>query len=1442
MARIIPVGEPANEAERMVLRHLREAAPDDWIVVSNFELPYGPGRPMFEVDLAIVADHAVYLADTKGVHGRVQVRGGRWYPQGAPFPSPARKIRNHARVAGDLLARSRAASAGLGSVWCEGLVILPYPGATLHDPDGRDEVSTHHLDDLVPFLKRHRPPGQGRRPGEDISALREDIARVFQAETRPPSGPRRFGHYEVVETLYEASPGDLADLDGDPARRVSVYRVRLADQPRSGTRILQAHAVDPLLPDGARSTAYARIGNPVQALSKLPPSPYIVPCETSFPLDEGDGYAVVLKDVLAEALRVRLDARGQGALGADARRRVVDGVLGGLAVAHAHRVVHRYLSPETVLIGRNGTAMLTGFDYAHPGPGRPREESRGIEAYAHQSPAYLAPECHDRPGVFSPATDLYAAGVLFHELYTGEEPALGTGGTSIDSLGDADRIDPELKAVIRDLLSADPAARPPAREAIRRLSRADTGRVRAQVRSGGREESGDPFDWDAPHSYTNLPEGFRLTEKFRVRSRLGQGQFGVVYRVFNTLDDTDEVLKIITRDRESVRERLESEYRILRRIAPHPNVVRLIDAEWLPKGGFPYLRMEHVEGQDLKRVLDQGRPLGPADVRKLLDDCLAGLAHLHACGVFHCDIKPSNLLWTAEGARILDLNAAVSADSTLTPTLGSPRYLAPEATVLSRPSREELTDLDLFALGITAYEALTGGYPWQGRGTPPRGGQPLDPRLLPGLTDLDPGFTAVLLRALAPRRYERYRDADEFRAALAAVREVRLVPPTPEPAESRWPAATEGSAAQAGANPFVGHLQTLYSQSARTNAGTRGLDPAAYPLYVATALDDRLRPDVLAGRHRLVLITGNAGDGKTAFLQHLADEARRRGARFGAARANGDDFTLDGHSFHTNHDGSQDEGDTDNDTVLDAFLAPYQGATAEAWPDDVTRLVAVNEGRLVDFVTRHQDRYPLLADTVREGLTTGRAAHGVAVVNLNARDVLADPDGTGSIMHRMVAVLTDERRWQACGSCVLAPRCYALHNARSFSHPTAGSQVTDRLATLYRMTHLRGRLHITLRDLRSALAYTLTSGRDCAQIHALYAREEPEAAQEILDSLYFTSWAGIHTGSEASVEAGARTSTRVSGLRTVSRLERTPIGPSRLGERDRLLVQLRDLDVAAVPDPQLDRRLDYTGPAAGHSLVSFDQRGDLDEQLLTEAFHALPRTHQADRAQINAHRAYLAAARRRFYFESLDDTRWRRLLPYQAADHFLRLLAGGHPGRKELEHVIEAVSRGEGMPRGLGHAPGQDLALQVRAVQSGTVRSHRLFPAKHFTISADGPPASPYVETSPRELVVRHHPEDGRAHRAQLTVRLDLYELLDRLHRGHQPGIEDRQGQNLALAVFKNALAATSYQEVLLHAPGSPPYRLCRLPDGALRLAPAARSDTFPGTDSRTSQASEGAH
>src|SRR5205814_70135 len=118
----------------------------------------------------------------------------------------------------------------------------------------------------------------------------------------------------------------------------------------------------------------------------------------------------------------------------------------------------------------------------------------------------------------------------------------------------------------------------------------------------------------------------------------------------------------------------------------------------------------------------------------------------------------------------------------------------------------------------------------------------------------------------------------------------------------------------------------------------------------------------------------------------------------------------------------------------------------------------------------------------------------------------------------------------------LKDKCYAVHNAKTFQDETAGPHVLERLKTLYTMTHLRGRLHITMRDLRSALAYMLVGNRDCDEIHALYARADRSA---ILRSFYFNSWMGGESN-----------------------------------EADRLLALLAQIDVGAAEDPRFDRNLD----------------------------------------------------------------------------------------------------------------------------------------------------------------------------------------------------------------------------------------------------------------------------
>src|SRR5262249_51464560 len=125
-------------------------------------------------------------------------------------------------------------------------------------------------------------------------------------------------------------------------------------------------------------------------------------------------------------------------------------------------------------------------------------------------------------------------------------------------------------------------------------------------------------------------------------------------------------------------------------------------------------------------------------------------------------------------------------------------------------------------------------------------------------------------------------------------------------------------------NPFVSHLLTMYSQSPRTNAGTRGLDEVGRETYVNTLLDDKLRPAVLSGEFRLVIVTGNAGDGKTAFIQQI----ERKVASGLEQRPNGTAFVLNGRHFLTNYDGSQDEENRTNDQVLQDFLKLFEGRDA----------------------------------------------------------------------------------------------------------------------------------------------------------------------------------------------------------------------------------------------------------------------------------------------------------------------------------------------------------------------------------------------------------------------------------------------------------------------------------------------------------------------------------
>lgn len=559
-----------------------------------------------------------------------------------------------------------------------------------------------------------------------------------------------------------------------------------------------------------------------------------------------------------------------------------------------------------------------------------------------------------------------------------------------------------------------------------------------------------------------------------------------------------------------------------------------------------------------------------------------------------------------------------------------------------------------------------------------------------------------------------------------------------------------------------------------------------------TYLDEKLRPALLKGEFQLVIISGNAGDGKTAFIQQFEAFAESKGAQIQRG-VNGAVFQLKGHTYQSNYDGSQDEGDESNDAVLQKFFSPFAGNDKSGWLENQTRLIAINEGRLVDFFLEHENDFPLLAKQIQQGLVGAELEDGVAVINLNLRSVVAEPEeAQPSVLERLIARMSQQEYWKACEKCDLKGKCYAYHNATTFHDPVAGPKVIERLKMLYTITHLRGRLHITMRDLRSALAFMLVGTRDCDGIHLLYQNGGAENQNQILGGFYFNSWLG---GGE--------------------------------GSNDRLILLLREIDVAEVSNPDLDRRLGFLAPHNHKpSRFSFDQRSGYDEELVETLFGDLPRDYSSkSRSRLIAkHRNYLSHLRRRHFFERRDGE-WKEMLPYESIDPFLEAIK--RPGTKstvEVTLVLRAINRGEGLsdPARLGN----QLALRVRQVDKGTIRSYRLFDGENFTLCTEQDALPhPFLECLSQVLVLFYDSGDG--HKVSLRINLDIFEMLIRLNNGYRPSIEEREGFYLSLAVFKNLLASVPYKEVLLTKAGHKFYEISRKDDGVLSMRVSEKGASY---------------
>lgn len=264
--------------------------------------------------------------------------------------------------------------------------------------------------------------------------------------------------------------------------------------------------------------------------------------------------------------------------------------------------------------------------------------------------------------------------------------------------------------------------------------------------------------------------GKRLTERYEILDKLGEGGMALVYRGLDTLLHREVAIKILREQYASDEEFVERFRREAQAAASlsHPNIVNIYDVGEVD--GTHFIVMEYVHGRSLRRVIqEEGRLLPARAARYALQIC-EGLQHAHEHGLIHRDIKPHNILITPDDrVKVTDFGIARAAStSTLTQTgiiVGSVHYFSPEQAKGANIGPQS----DLYSLGVVLYEMLTGEVPFTGDSPIAVALKQIEeqpPRVADLRPDCPPALARIVARALAKDLTERYQDAAQLAADL----------------------------------------------------------------------------------------------------------------------------------------------------------------------------------------------------------------------------------------------------------------------------------------------------------------------------------------------------------------------------------------------------------------------------------------------------------------------------------------------------------------------------------------------------------------------------------------------------------------------------------------------------------------------------------------------------
>jgi serine/threonine protein kinase len=338
--------------------------------------------------------------EVKGYHGEIRGNPMQWtFENGGVFPSPIPLANKKTKI---LAGKLKQYSHRLEEVFVDTLILLTEDRARakLNDEQASRVV---HIRDAIDRLcdPKFLPVSTG-----NVSALADMVCEALFT-TRPAKKVQRIGLYDIVERL-------------DQDDRFTVFLARHRFIQTQPLTVLKVYHLDVYATADEKQYRIREIFHSHDAMRLLGMHPNLVRCGDMFSWDDDSFVEPVGYIEGGQLLEWLLDKRSEQALTWDDKTRIIKGVALGLAHAHKHGIIHRDVRPRNIVIAPGGVVKLGNFDLAFI-PNAPNlSVARSVRE--HIDRRYVAPAVWENPGDVAPDSDIYALGLVFYQLITGQAP------------------------------------------------------------------------------------------------------------------------------------------------------------------------------------------------------------------------------------------------------------------------------------------------------------------------------------------------------------------------------------------------------------------------------------------------------------------------------------------------------------------------------------------------------------------------------------------------------------------------------------------------------------------------------------------------------------------------------------------------------------------------------------------------------------------------------------------------------------------------------------------------------------------------------------------------------------------------------------------------------------------------------------------------------------